>query len=303
MTTTTQTGHKLSEGFDPAHYAIEAYLDNKRPEYVGEPVEAYKALVAWWEQEQAAVLGPDWRAKNHRCVHCGNGSVRWITAARCIPTGEVVVFGNDCTERLNFSGRDTLKIALLQKRAARRAESLKQHLARVAYLDAHPEVAALVAQGKLDVHATNTFAQDVLAKLERWGSLSDKQVAAVQASFARDIERKAAREAEEAAGTASQFVGVEGTKLAPLAVTCTRVGSYTRPSFSGRYDETVNVCTFVDASGNVLVTKTPTFSVEVGATGLLSGTVKAHSTYRDVRQTQVIRPKLVAPPTEGLGGR
>ncbi len=49
------------------------------------------------------------------------------------------------------------------------------------------------------------------------------------------------------------------------------------------------MCQFEDVSGNVLVTKSPCFSVEQGVRGALTGTVQQHDVYRDVRQTVLQR--------------
>jgi len=133
-------------------------------------------------------LGADWRAKSHRCVHCGNGMVRWITAVLHKPTNERVVFGADCTERLGFENHQAFKLALLKKRAAAHAESLKAWKRREEFVAKHPSIAAALKAIEEPVHAGNAFVKDVLRKLDRYGSLSDKQVAAVEQSLARDVE-------------------------------------------------------------------------------------------------------------------
>ncbi len=182
--------------FEPSDYVVLDYLDNKRPQYFGGPVEDYIEVCKQWEGDMERALGADWRAKSHRCVHCGNGTIRWITAVLHKPTNEQVVFGADCTERLGFENRQAFKLALLKKRAAAHAESLKAWMAREAFVAAHPTIAAALKAIEEPVHAGNAFVKDVLAKLNRYGSLSDKQVAAVEQSLARDIERVKAKAAE-----------------------------------------------------------------------------------------------------------
>lgn len=182
--------------FDPAQYEIEDYLDNQRPQYAGGPVESYAAEIQCWQADMERVLGSDWQAKAHRCIHCGNTNVRWITAVRYLPTGEMVVFGADCTARLQFRNRNEFKLAQLKRRGDVRAAALKVWHQVERFLEQNPEIAAARTQIDGPVHAGNAFVQDVLAKLAKYGSLSEKQVAAVKASLARDIERATRREAD-----------------------------------------------------------------------------------------------------------
>lgn len=193
--------------FEPSDYEVEDYLDNRRPQYYGQDIDSWRLEIADWEAENARIFGADWIRKIHACVHCGNGRVRWITAVRHIPTGEVVVFGADCTERLGFANRKAFKLALLQKKAEGIKGRLKIWNARVAFLEAHPQfVVAIEAVKTNPVHAGNRFAHDVVRKLDQYGSLSDKQVNGVIASLQRDIEfaaRKAAQ-VEEVKGDAPE---------------------------------------------------------------------------------------------------
>lgn len=191
--------------FEPRDYEVIDYLDNRRPEYYfGMPAKAYEEVVKAWEGDMLRVLGADWRAKANHCVHCGNGNVRWITAVRHIPTREVVVFGSDCTDRLGFANKMAFRLALLKSRAEAHTESLKVWKRREEFLTKHPELREVVAGIDEPIHARNGFLQDVIAKLNRYGDLSDKQVAAVVSSFKRDAEFAARRavEATEVKGDA-----------------------------------------------------------------------------------------------------
>lgn len=184
--------------FNPADYRIEDYLDNRRPVYYGEGIEAYESTVREWEAGMARALGADWRSKSCHCIHCGEGNVRWITAVRHLPTDEVVVFGCDCTRRLEFIGADEFKLARLKALADARATRVKVYKARQAFVEARPELAEAIAHRADPVHARNSFIQDVLGKLEIYGSLSDRQISAVVASMARDREFAARKSAEQA---------------------------------------------------------------------------------------------------------
>lgn len=184
--------------FEPADYTVLDYYDNRRPQYCGESVEAFAETVKFWELDMLNAFGDTWRAKIHRCVHCGNGNVRWITAVRHEPTGDVVVFGSDCTERLGFTNRVAFKLAQVQARAEARKVRFTIYNKRVEFLAANPAIADALAKIDNPAHARNFFAKDVLSKLDKYGSLSPAQVNAVVASMKRD-EETAARMATEAA--------------------------------------------------------------------------------------------------------
>ncbi len=202
--------------FEPRDYEIVDYLDNKRPVYCGETVEEYKLTVKWWETDMQSVFGAGWRSQIHRCSHCGNGSVRWITAVRYIPTGDVVVFGAVCTARLGFEDKHAFKLAQLQSKAAARTERFAVYLKRAKYLAAHPEVKACYDHIKDAAHVKNWFAQDVLGKLGQYGELSEKQAAAVVASMDRDLataERIAAEALQPKGEAPTGRIEVTGTVL------------------------------------------------------------------------------------------
>ncbi len=201
--------------FEPRDYEVEEYLDNRRPEYCpGEDLESYTQIVKDWEADMLRTLGANWRAKSCHCIHCGNGSVRWITAVRHLPTQEVVVFGAICTQRLGFTDQKAFQLAQLQARAEARKVRFVTYTKRAAFLTAHPEIADALAHIDDEVHAKNFFVKDVLRKLDQWGELSDRQVECVVSSMARDLTYAAKREAEatEVKGDApSGRVAVTGT--------------------------------------------------------------------------------------------
>jgi hypothetical protein len=202
--------------FEPKDYEVLDYLDNHRPEYVGGSVDGWKHEVEWWEADMLRTFGVDWRKKVHHCAHCGNGMVRWITAVLHHPTGEVCVFGSDCTKRLEFEDKHAFKLAQLMAAAEARKVRFTVYNKRKSFLDANPALADAMVHVDDAVHAKNFFVKDVLAKLDRYGDLSEKQVAAVVASLARDVEWavKRATEAAEPKGDApSGRTEVTGTVL------------------------------------------------------------------------------------------
>lgn len=175
--------------FNPADYTVLDYLDNRRPEYFGQTVEAWREEIAFWEADMARIFGATWQRKIHSCVHCGNGRVRYITAVEHIPTGDVVVFGADCTARLGFADRMSWKLAQIKAKAEAGHARMKLWGQREAFVKSRPDLAAAIEQAKAEVHGMNTFVHDVIGKLNRFGSISDKQIAAVVASLQRDLDK------------------------------------------------------------------------------------------------------------------
>jgi len=204
--------------FDPAQYDVLDYLDGKRPAYFGQGIEAHEEEVKWWEADLARYFGADWKSKNIRkCVHCGHNPLRWLTVVKHVPTGDTVVFGADCTKRLEFIDQKTFKLAQLQAKDAANKVRIKVWNQREAFLKANPVFAAAIA----DYTGTNSFVKDVVAKLGLYGSLSERQVAAVLSAIARDAQKAQAQAAEatEVKGDApTGRVTVTGTVLATKLV-------------------------------------------------------------------------------------
>jgi len=182
--------------FDPANYEVVDYLDNKRPGYYGQGMEAFEAEIKFWEADMLNTFGADWRKKVRRCIHCGNGRVRWITATKYLPTDETVVFGSDCTSRLEFANKMEWKLAVLKSKAEAGHAKMKVWNARVKFLDANPAFVTAIEQAKNDIHAKNSFVHDVISKLNIYGSLSERQVSAVLSSLKRDVDTAAAKAVE-----------------------------------------------------------------------------------------------------------
>lgn len=188
-------------GFDPAAYTVLDYADNRRPQYYGQGIEAYREEVAEWQRYFESYLGADWVRKIHRCNHCGNGRIRYVTIVEHAD-GERMIFGADCTAHLDFAGADAFKLARLQKRAAANRETMRQYQLRQKFEQDHPEVAGLVeryragSQDANGMHYRNGFAGDVVMKFQRYGTLSDRQIEALRASLDRDAEMHAKREAD-----------------------------------------------------------------------------------------------------------
>jgi hypothetical protein len=260
MATKQPTVHNPTN-FNPADYTIVDYFDNKRPPFYGD-AEAHAQETQWWEQEATALLGSDYRSKIFKCIHCGNGTVRWITIALHIPSNERVVFGCDCTERLGFANQQEFKLAQLKAKAEAGHARLKIWNAREAYVAAHPEIAAAIEQAKQPAHANNSFVKDVLSKLNQWGSLSERQAAAVVTSLARDLEfaaRKAAQATEVKGPAPTGRVTVTGKVLS------TKVQE-------SQYGETLKMLLQLENNSRVWLTVPSKASAERGETLTVTAT-------------------------------
>ena len=111
---------------------------------------------------------------------------------------------------------------------------------------------------------------------------------------AREAEERAKREAEEAQKAISQHVGQEGDKV-EFSGTYVRTGSWEQKSFRGYGMDTMYIHTFKDADGNVFTWKTQRcFAFEQGTQVSVKGTVKAHSEYKNEKQTELTRCKVAA---------
>ncbi len=115
---------------------------------------------------------------------------------------------------------------------------------------------------------------------------------------AREAEERAAREAEEARIKAekaiSQHVGQVGEKV-EVKGSYVRSGSWEQKAYAGYGTVTMFVHTFKDADGNVFIWKTQKgIAFEYGENVNIKGTVKAHSEYKDEKQTELTRCKITA---------
>lgn len=137
------------------------------------------------------------------------------------------------------------------------------------------------------------------AKLEAaWAAQAAEQAKLEAERAVREAAERAEREAEEARIKAekaiSQHVGQIGEKV-EIKGTYVRTGSWEQPAYAG-YGMTTMYChTFKDAGGNVFTWKTQKgVCLNYGENVVLKGTVKNHGEYKDEKQTELTRCKVVA---------
>lgn len=115
---------------------------------------------------------------------------------------------------------------------------------------------------------------------------------------AREAAERDEREAEEARIKAekaiSQHVGQVGEKVA-FKGTYVRTGAWEQKAYAG-YGMTTMYChTFKDANGNVFTWKTQKgVCLNYGENVNVAGTIKAHSEYKEEKQTELTRCKVTA---------
>lgn len=149
-----------------------------------------------------------------KCQHCGtrynHGAVYLHT-----PTHTLIAVGQTCSAN-TFSHRDQAALAQYRLRKAheRAVENARIAAEAKAFAEQHPDVIAHLER----FAPTNTFYADLLAKLARYGSLSERQVEAVL----RNVERDYQREAEQAKRAAAHAAKVEaGVRVPEGKVTVT----------------------------------------------------------------------------------
>lgn len=135
--------------------------------------------------DAAAIEGPNVnRIHPGGCDCCGHRPLTHRYFYRHIPTGDVIVLGWNCVEKMGFESAEARGAA----ERAKRAQAAANTEAKAAeWLAANPE--AVEALALADEHH---ILADMAAKLRRYGSLSERQVEFAQTLAAEVRERQAA---------------------------------------------------------------------------------------------------------------
>lgn len=160
--------------------------------------------------------------------------------------------------------------------------------------DHHDLVEALRPFQTGDQPVSNRFLNDLAEQV--FGTvrpLSDRQIDAAIRSLARHAQRQAERAEANAAQAAAGHLGQEGERV-ELSVTILQKRAFDR-EFNG-HPVTSYLIKMLDDHAHVLTTFTTSAfaDVEEGSRVTIRGTVKAHTTYRDLPETQLTRVKAVA---------
>jgi hypothetical protein len=184
--------------FDPAEVEVVGYMDTRPPilnadALFGLPKDMYDIIVSEFQQHRT-----EWLARNvelfgreypgSRCEHCG-AHIRWAGIVRYTPTGQHFIVGEICAEeRMSLSNRGQHDARLVKMAAEHQAEMLRIAEAKATFYREHAAEAEYLFN---EDRPYNDFMADLRDKLQRYGSLSDKQVACITRNIERDAERQA----------------------------------------------------------------------------------------------------------------
>lgn len=218
------------------------------------------------------------------CMVCGAGFLDYAVFHHA-PTNKLVCMGMDCAAKMEMgvdaqfrSFKERVKAGIEAKAGKAKAQA---QLAERGLTAAWEIYTAEAGAG----YEENVL-RDMISKLVRYGSMSDKQWAFAATLVAKIAARPviaAKREAELVEKRAtSRHIGTVGERRDfVLTIVAT-------PSFESQYGTmTINICD--DAAGNVVVYKGKRLG-EKGATVTLKATVKAHGERDGVAQTIINRP-------------
>jgi hypothetical protein len=124
----------------------------------------------------------DGNAKNGRGCDCCGSKPRAVAYYKHIPTGEVITVGLICSEKIQAGAweeghRQALTVIAERKRAIKKAEG-------ESFIDSNSGLRSVLESGKHEI------LDDMLGKVHKYGSLSEKQVAFAFRLFAQCIERE-----------------------------------------------------------------------------------------------------------------
>jgi hypothetical protein len=225
------------------------------------------------------------------CGVCG-ASAMYVARYHHRPTNTYITTGMDCAAKMDIA--DEVAFRSFKKRVAAGRKAQRGLAKAEAFLT---EVGLPTAwtiyrsTERVNFRKAEDIVTDVVAKLVRYGSISDKQVGLLTKLMA-DIALRPQRDAEIAAKRAEQaatshHVGTVGQRMR-FDLTVNRV--FKGEGHYGPY-QIVN-CT--DSAGNVVVYKgSSDLGVEVGAKLAMVATVKKLTDWQGIAQTEVARPKVV----------
>lgn len=219
-----------------------------------------------------------WRFTGWTCYECGGSGKGHLKSVK--------LYTADKLSKLDASQakRDAKRMAKIQTDTIRAKEEADAK--RREFEATNAEFVALFLEWRTANPESTGFLADVYEKLEKYGSLSDKQMDAVRKSIERENERQRAREV-------SRHVGEIGKRI-ELILTCEKVIRFDFEDSRGYsfLPPTIYLCR--DENGNRLVYKgTGDFPGE-GKTARVLATVKEHGERNGELQTIVARPKVLA---------
>lgn len=178
--TRTDVHAPASTDFDPTLYTLENVYDTHETE--GDHRELNEAIRA------LEAAGYTYFEKNGRggCGHCG-ARLRYVALMTREDVREWLFVGETCLDN-RFNGTKADFDALRERVKALRVERVKAHGIAI-LVNANPALAPLLDRNHPAL--ANEFVADIARKLNNYGELSERQVAAVITAIARELERQA----------------------------------------------------------------------------------------------------------------
>lgn len=201
-------------------------------------------------------------------------------------TNSYIVAGEDCAAKLNFQDAVGFRSLRERVRAGREAATGKAKAQKFLGEQGLEAAWDIYVSSVLGPKYEENTILDIVGRLVRYGSISDKQVDFLRKLLVKIADRDAiaAKRREENAG--SQHVGQIGERCEfNVAV-----------MFTVRLESdygTINITGFRDQDGNVLIYKGQNLGVEKGDNAVVKATIKSHNVRDGVNQTIINRPKLI----------
>ncbi len=158
-----------------------------------------------------------------RCDCCGSTRLQYDCIVVHKPTKRGYHVGRDCVTNIlgiQTHGLERVSVALAQRAKARRREAdavVERARRKAAWLAANPQHAEIIAWADAGHHY---IARDIAAKLDRYGSLSEAQVALLHRLRQQEADKAAAKAAEPVPTTPAPEgrVEVEGVVIGQKVV-------------------------------------------------------------------------------------
>lgn len=131
------------------------------------------------------------------CAMCGH-KIRWAVGFRHIPSGELILVGEDCADYLDSDNVVEKQMKMFKTMQKNKAEKLAQLARNQEWRDANPDVVAALAE----VEKKNNplpFMVEMVHAYQKYGSLTEGQTKAVKNIMVKQAEFEARKEAEKPA--------------------------------------------------------------------------------------------------------
>lgn len=188
--------------FVPTNYTVQGLYDTG-VDWMGEPIDDFRD----WPDDADMGLLTRFRYSERvfDCHHCGHSDIRYIALVQHIPTGDYIIMGKDCVDRVGMAF-DAYRWKAIQDRAKVEAVKAARQRKINKFAEAEPEIFAYLSDRHVKNDGTpakvysNNFVRSIAAQLFSKGELTEAQVTAVKANITREAEKATEREQAVAKG-------------------------------------------------------------------------------------------------------